>query len=684
VALLTREIVSGKRSGHLRVRTGSLNGHAPGFTGFLIGAGAGLIDYRAAALVQKASGQNGGILCVYESDGRLRFRDHSSEEHPLRFTELPSKSSASQPYANDVLLQLDIEPSAQPFSLKLTATDPATGQIIASAILDGVKESQILGGIMLVSSPQPGAAGARYWFREPATAGKKIAIDPGRSLGPILGAMHSINRRTLKLNVQLMPVGPADPQSVQLQFRRHGRPWREAAPAAIGHGFTALITLDNWDASRSYSYRVLYAGHTYSGLIRREPAPTRPLTIAVFSCVMTSWRSLEGGVFKPEVPGERMLGRYTHDSLYFPHTRLTLNASRHTPDLYAFLGDQLYENSPTRKDASADPSLDYLYKWYLWLWAFRDLTRDTPSIVLVDDHDVFQGNLWGESGRAAPDREQERGGYTCGAGWVNMVQRTQCAHNPDPDDPAPVERGITVYYGSFHFAGVSFAMIEDRKFKPGFRRETPLTPAEKTMLGARQEQFLERWASDPAPAKICFSQTAWACVQTSPEGTARQDYDSGGWPKPGRDRAVALIHKARALLVSGDQHLASVIRHLSEDGADGPVQFSGPGGSTSFQRWFEPSSGDPTFTDGFGNRFRMLAVANPKVTQAEYRKHKTGRGQGLGDQKLKSEGYAIVRVDHAQRQFILECWPFDVDPLSPQARQFPGWPVTIPFPPRSA
>lgn len=111
------------------------------------------------------------------------------------------------------------------------------------------------------------------------------------------------------------------------------------------------------------------------------------------------------------------------------------------------------------------PRASYLYKWFLWVWSFRDLTRDTPAIVLVDDHDMYQGNIWGNGGRAAPQGDQNRGGYRCAADWVNMVQWTQCGHDPDPFDPAPVEQGITVYYGAFRYGGVSFAVLEDRKFK---------------------------------------------------------------------------------------------------------------------------------------------------------------------------------------------------------------------------
>jgi hypothetical protein len=53
--------------------------------------------------------------------------------------------------------------------------------------------------------------------------------------------------------------------------------------------------------------------------------------------------------------------------------------------------------------------------------------------------------------------------------------------------------------------------------------------------------------------------------------------------------------------------------------------------------------------------------------------------QGLGDPRLKSEGYAIVRVDKVKREFVLECWPWDVDPAADRAKQFEGWPYTLSF-----
>ena len=35
------------------------------------------------------------------------------------------------------------------------------------------------------------------------------------------------------------------------------------------------------------------------------------------------------------------------------------------------VGDQYYEHRPTTREQGPEPTLDVLYRWYLWLWAFR-------------------------------------------------------------------------------------------------------------------------------------------------------------------------------------------------------------------------------------------------------------------------------------------------------------------------
>lgn len=192
-------------------------------------------------------------------------------------------------------------------------------------------------------------------------------------------------------------------------------------------------------------------GATFTGVIRRDPGQSKPLVMVAFSCVLNAARSFEGGANPLLLPGEKFTGRYTRENLYFPHTALTRNASQHKADLLVFSGDQIYEGNLTALDRRPQfDELDFLYKWYLWLWAFRDLTRSVPTIVQVDDHDVFQGNIWGMGGKRAAEETGREGGYGRSPAWVNLAQRTQCGHNPDSYDATPIEQGISVYYGQFH------------------------------------------------------------------------------------------------------------------------------------------------------------------------------------------------------------------------------------------
>ena len=86
------------------------------------------------------------------------------------------------------------------------------------------------------------------------------------------------------------------------------------------------------------------------------------------------------------------------------------NLARHDPDLLFFAGDQIYEGNPTRvvRQPADESLLDYLYKWYLWCWTYRDLTRDRPTVTIPDDHDVHQGNVWGAGGKPAQEGDPGR------------------------------------------------------------------------------------------------------------------------------------------------------------------------------------------------------------------------------------------------------------------------------------
>jgi alkaline phosphatase D len=694
VAVLTRELVAGDHPARIGVRTGTLAA-GEGFSGFLVGAGAGRLDHRAAALVQGASGEGGGILCTFEADGSVGFRDHTDEARQFAYTPLPGTVRSGRPRARaldeDVELVLELTPRGRGrFRLSLEASD-AGGRPLAAARLDGVDGAALTGGIALVSSSSDANGGARHWFAGLGTGGAKVAEHPGRAEGPVLGTLHSLNGAVLKLTAQLLPVGETDPRQLRLQVRGPDGGWADRATAPVGPGFAAAFRVADWDGAAAHPYRVLWGQGTaeeqaFEGMVAADPAGDGELRVGLVDCTIHSYRPLNvASDVHDRLAGSRPLGLYTAANLYFPYAELVERLRRQKPHLLAAVGDQYYEHRPTTREQGPEPTLDVLYRWYLWMWAFRDLTRSLPTVVLVDDHDVYHPNLWGNAGAPAPGGDYRQGGYVHPAAWVNLVQQVQTSHNPDPYDPAPVAQGIGVYYGAFRYGGVGFAMVEDRKFKTGDKDNRDATGRryELTILGDRQERFLADWAGrDPGSPKICFSQTLWGCLQTDERGRAQFDADADA-AVAARRTALELVKRAGALLLSGDQHLASLVHHGLERFGDGPVQFVAPAAGSAWQRWFEPAGGLPNpgdsphtgdFTDAYGNRMRVLAVANPRLTKATFRAARRGRSGELGDRDRKREGYGLVRVDKGRRQFVIECWPWDGGP------QFDGWPYRLPFP----
>ena len=110
---------------------------------------------------------------------------------------------------------------------------------------------------------------------------------------------------------------------------------------------------------------------------------------------------------------------------------------------------------------------------------------------------------------------QDNGGYVEPAAWVNMVQRTQTSHLPDPFDPTPVAARHWRLLHGLRYGGVSFAILEDRKWKsspkttlpdarvvngwaqnPNYHAARDGDVPGAQLLGARQMKFLEHWASD--------------------------------------------------------------------------------------------------------------------------------------------------------------------------------------------
>lgn len=690
VSWLTRPLTNANGPARLTMTLGQLE-KGPGFAGFLLGVGEGQLDYRGAALAQRYAGEGGGLLALIDHEGQLSFRDFSNPDNPLEFERLSAGRGQAGALPDQVQLECTLVPAgSRAFDLRLEART-RNGSLLDFALLPDVPADRLLGGVALLSSAPPRQPGGRWWFKDMAAGGDKLPATPERGLGPVMGCLYSLNQNVLKMSVQLMPVDLQQLTSVRVDFRAAGQAqWTRGPESAIEDGYVALFRLDNWQSDQLWHYRITSPqGKTlFEGSISADTGKQKKLNIALVSCIIPTSKSLDDEYYRPFIPQETLAGRYRPGNILFPHAPLTQAIASHDPDLFLFVGDQYYETFPTRYGrASPAAKLDTLYRWYLWYWSFRDLLRHKPCIVLADDHDVLQGNLWGNGGEDSETPTEEQGGFKWDKSLIRMVYRIQHGHNPDSYDPTPIAYDIPPCYGNFVYGGVNFAFVEDRKFKSPPNYVVPLQ-GRGELLGERQERFLKQWANThPGLARICITASMWGTPQTGAKGEALVDYDANGYPPDGRTRAVQLLKDAGALALAGDQHLGLVAIQGVERHDDGPVFFAGPAAAAFWQRWFEgnnqlpnqrnqdPNTGD--FTDSEGNKMRVLAVANPKLSYDDFVANKKGWGMFLGDRSLTSEGYGIVEVDHATNQFSLQCWPTTE---SKGGEQYAGWPVVLPIP----
>ena len=549
----------------------------------------------------------------------------------------------------------------------------------------------------------------RFGFSDLLISGAKVSRYEERAYGPILFAQYTLGENELNLTAQMPPVGDKDGQEVEFQIEKDQQ-WETISKATI-HPLarTAEFKIPNWANSHDIPYRLAYQLYDadnklkyyyYEGVIGREPFDKEEFVIAAFT-------------------GNNDLG--------FPNTDIVKNVNYHHPDFLFFSGDQIYEGVggyDVQRSPLKESVLDYLRKWYLFGWAYGDLLRRIPSIAIPDDHDVYHGNIWGAGGKATPKGKsgaaaQDMGGYKMPAEWVNMVQRTQTSHFPLPYDATPVKQNIGVYYTDLNYAGVSFAIIEDRKFKSapktllpeaeiynGWAQNKEFDAAKESdvkgaaLLGGRQEKFLEDWShhwNDDIYMKVLLSQTIFANVATLPEPDSHSDnivprlrvlhkdeyppddvpvadFDANAWPQTGRNTAVKTIRKAFAFHIAGDQHLGSVIQYGVDDSQDASYAFCVPSISNVWpRRWYPMEGGGgakdmPRYTgdfkDGFGNIMRVLAVSNPVFT-----------GKKPARLYDRATGYGIVRLNKQTRDITMECWPRLADPKTDN--QYKGWPITI-------
>ena len=469
--------------------------------------------------------------------------------------------------------------------------------------------------------------------------------------------IYTVSENILKLSAQFFPLYPDESRTVHLEIKDNGN-WKQVQSQTINDiGWSALFRIEQWDHTKDTPYRLRHGKNAaYEGLIRKDPSDKSEIKLAALSCNSNKDRGMREEYVK--------------------------NINFQDPDLVFFAGDQSYDHK------------EHTAAWLKFGLQFRDIFRNRPCITIPDDHDIGQGNIWGENGKKAESQAGNDGGYFFDVDYVKMVERCQTAHLPDPYDPTPIERGIGVYYTNIIIGGVDFAIIEDRKFKSGPKGKIPQQGPRPdhirnpeydptsidleglALLGSRQLLFLDDWSEDydGVKMKAVLSQTGFcggAHIHGSLDNRLHADLDSNGWPQRGRNKALSLIKKANAVHIAGDQHLATIIHHGIEEWEDGPVAFVVPAiVNNYYSRWWWPEdekAGDNAnevlpwtgrYHDGFKNKITMHAYVNPESPSS-------------------GGGYGLIRFDKANKDVTFECWPRYSDVTRRDAEQFKGWPFTV-------
>tara|TARA_R110002049_G_scaffold238784_2_gene411862 strand:- start:2127 stop:4742 length:2616 start_codon:yes stop_codon:yes gene_type:complete len=667
-----------------------------GCIGLRIGSKGLFEDYRSAAVFGK------GLDIGYTLNGNLKV---GKERITTGFENIPNASR----------LVVDFKQIENSYGLKVSIFDIEKNSELFATPNIQIDAEVVEGNFGLLADVNTKArlkSDEFVGFSNWKITGDDLYVNEEQLFGPICFAQYTLHQNKLKITAQLAPIEQITGHTVVLQFKKSGV-WVTSATKTIEHiGRAVNFAIEGWKSTIDTPYRILVEvplkneihQYTYDGTIAKEPVDKNEVSTAVFSCNM---------------------------HYGFPDTDVYENVSKLNPDIILFLGDQFYEGTggfgAQRTGDIDDLCLGYLRKWMMFGWSYRELFRHKPCAIIPDDHDVYHGNVWGEGGKEADTSKghgmlaQDSGGYKMPAEWVNMVQYTQTSHLPDPYDPTPVKQGIGVYYTNWNYGGLSFAILEDRKFKSAPKHILPEEAdvvngwihnkdfdikehrdIDAVLLGERQHKFIDDWSKvwdKDVVMKVVLSQTNFATVATLPKtalndnvvpslpipekgeyvfgDTPTVDMDSNGWPANQRDMAVEAIRKCFAFHIAGDQHLGSFIQYGVAEHGDSGYAFAGPALNNIWPRRFWPEVNSenhtydkPAYTgdhiDGFGNKLSVHAVGNP---------FKTGLEPAIVHNR--ATGYGIVTFNKRERTIETACWARYADPSKGASSQLPGWPITI-------
>ena len=670
--------------------------------GFLIGAGDSIYDSKTNNFVFNTLSPGSCHLFGIKANGNLQLIDYQKDS--LLFENKLDSNEIAELYKDGIKLELEYQGLSATYfrinskSIKL----PNTYKIPMGSIA------------LFYNSQTPFTANASFDNVQIKGENTLFQRDKKSTIDAVLSTFYTNTRDSLFLTAQLMPFIPDSSENIKLRIidGNHESSYEGVFDSSC-YQIRYRIALPNNFKSVGYSISVMDIRNSikfkssHNGTINAKPQNKHPKIMALNCNGFTFFHS--GGI--------------DYKNLFYPYQKIREGYEIKKPDVVAFLGDQIYESRPTMA-IYKEPFcfLDYIYKWSIWCYAFRDITLNQPTIIMTDDHDVFQGNLWGNGGVNAKTKpvneipsyygkrnydtwQQDNGGYFMSKNFVNMVLKSQTSHLPFPKE-RKLSNGIINYYTEYKYGNLNFAILEDKKFKSppawndfkvynGFTIEKNIKPEdyhkeEFTLLGEKQLFFLKNWSIQPKTKneyKIILTQSAYASLTTvqvdytplkdrpARKDTTPQkvspDMDTNGWPKIGRDRALNCLQDSSIIFISGDQHMGAVI-DVFDSSNTSYTFFSVPAIANTWPRMWWPKNIESNknyplgnYIDAFGNKIIVKAVANPNLSAPE-----------PNSINRKSPGFGIIEFNKKGNKVNLHAYPLYFNSTS-ELNEFKGWPIEI-------
>ena len=655
-------------------------------------------DYKEAAV----AGQ--GIDLGLTTDGLLFIGDLES------VSSIETQETIKEALKTGVLFKIELDINPGGYRLKLGLSEAQSGKLLDELEDTGREIEKVEGGLALVSSlPEAkiGSGGLSVGeFQQVELHGELLKTHPERQLGPVAFTLYTLSDRQLNLRAQLIPGSFPGRSWLALDIKDGGQWVRVASEKIEAWNAGVLFSIKDWQPEQEVACRLRLLDENqketglppFFGRILARPAPAEELKLA----------ALAGG-----------------SEADYPYSGVVASLKKLDPGILFFGGNQVFgrpaawwqEPVPTERLKQ-----EYLRQWILFGWAFSELLKDRPAIIIPDARDYFQLKLWGGGGKTAAAEKvrnliegQDSGGFLLPADFISLVLETQTSHLPDSPGKELAGTGLKPYYCEVNYGGLSLAVLDDRMFKtppasvlPGaqIRNGWPENPAFKaakeaqakgaSLHGQEQLDFLKKWAEDwsgQVEFKAALSQSLWACLETIPAGMSGDealfksppppageyplsdqpavDFNSGGWPKEARDEAIRILRKALAVHLAGSGGPPASLKYgLSkyEEAEYGflpetllsswPVRWYPPKSRASSQT---PSAATGNFTDAFGNRFTVKAVANPVASPDDRSSSNTS---GFGLVRFRQDG-----------TIVFENWLAENPGQVKTAGPLPGWPV---------